>query len=509
MFFNNGYSPTASKRNVKAGHENVVECGVISQGKYRSLSQSSPFELYGISSTDPSIGSSESPAIIINEKVAINDSDPKASVKKEPGNENQLTSLIQIIGPFLVAGVGSMCTGILLDKVKTWQNFKSIESLISLVPTLLGLKGNLELTVIARLCTASNIGKLDEPKALLTVFRDNLLLTQFQATIVSCLASLLTLGIQIIKDSSKLNWVNATVVTSSAVVTAAVACLFLELFMIGVLAISRKLRINPDNVVAPLASSIGDISTLALFACISNLMFALKDHIYFLIATKCLLIIICPIWGYLGCQSSDVRVHLQQSWLPILLALCISVGAGYTLDKAAQSLVVAPAYIPVVSGICGNLIVILICRMTTVLWQESELGKDDGTISAMRSDNPFRCRGNTYKNLTGTFQLLLILPIVAHSIFLPVISSVVKGATLTVVYAVIFLSMTFVHALIMLFITRETVLQLWRRGIDPDIASIPILTAVADLTGGAFTCVIFATLYTLKDSSVLHKQEGL
>lgn len=501
MPVNNGYSPTASGVNVAVGCDAVIDCDSLNEGKYKSLGHTTPLEQIGCCPSGSS-GSSGSLISTMSDKVLGAGAGLKDSNKRLPGNEGWLITLIQVVGPFLVAGCGSMCTGILLDIVKDWDNFKMIESLMTLVPTLLGLKGNLEMTVTARLCTASNLGKLDDPKILLTFLRDDLLLTQFQATIVSLMASLLTLGIQAIKDPLSVTWTGSLVVISSSVVTAGFACLFLGLLMTGVVVVSRKFHINPDNVAAPLASSLGDISTLALFAYISLGIFALKEYIYVPVTFIVIFMLLCPVWGYLGCQSPDVRAHLQHGWLPILLAMCISLGAGYILDAATSDLAAAPAYVPVVSGVCGNLLVILICRMTTVLRQKSALGKDNGTVPAMRRDNPFRCGNSNFESLNATFQLLLILPIAAHLIFLPIISFVTQEVSITVVYLVTFLSFVFVHALIMLFLTREVVLQLWRWGIDPDVASIPILTAVADLTGGAFTCVIFIILYQLEDFSV-------
>ncbi|XP_003744794.2 solute carrier family 41 member 1 [Galendromus occidentalis] len=409
-------------------------------------------------------------------------------------------TLMQVLGPFLIAGLGSMGTGLLLDVVKDWHNFENIDSLITLVPTLLGLKGNLEMTVTARLCTASNLGILDDHSVLLRFLRDDLLLTQFQATIVSLLASVLTLLIQGIKDPEQITVANCIVVISSAVVTAAIACLFLGCLMTLVVYLSRKARINPDNVCAPLAASLGDISTLGIFAYTSFYLYLLKDHLYIPILLAIVFMCLCPMWGRLAWQSPEVRIHLQQGWLPILLAMCISLGAGYILDIASKNLEAAAAFVPVVSGICGNLLVILVCRMTTVLRRQVRLGEGRQLIADIRNDHPFSCRGKP-SALKSSFRVLAALPF-SHIIFSFTIAYLTKGVDATWVFMAVFLLFVFIHGLIMLLMTRETVLRLWQWGVDPDVASIPILTAVADLTGGAFTCIIFVVLYSLHDSSV-------
>lgn len=43
--------------------------------------------------------------------------------------------------------------GMVLDKVQHWMVFKEINELFILVPALLGLKGNLEMTLASRLST--------------------------------------------------------------------------------------------------------------------------------------------------------------------------------------------------------------------------------------------------------------------------------------------------------------------------------------------------------------------
>ncbi|WP_407809643.1 SLC41A family transporter, partial [Staphylococcus aureus] len=54
--------------------------------------------------------------------------------------------------------------GLILDKVQDWPVFKNVSELFILVPALLGLKGNLEMTLASRLSTQANLGNLDTVK---------------------------------------------------------------------------------------------------------------------------------------------------------------------------------------------------------------------------------------------------------------------------------------------------------------------------------------------------------
>ncbi len=72
---------------------------------------------------------------------------PKAST------ESFMSITLQILFPFTVAGLGMVGAGIVLDIVQHWKVFEEINELFILVPALLGLKGNLEMTLASRLST--------------------------------------------------------------------------------------------------------------------------------------------------------------------------------------------------------------------------------------------------------------------------------------------------------------------------------------------------------------------
>lgn len=57
---------------------------------------------------------------------------------------------LQILVPFLLAGFGTVSAGMVLDIVQHWEVFKNVTEVFILVPALLGLKGNLEMTLASQ-----------------------------------------------------------------------------------------------------------------------------------------------------------------------------------------------------------------------------------------------------------------------------------------------------------------------------------------------------------------------
>lgn len=96
-----------------------------------------------------------------------------------------LSTLLQVMCAFLIAGFGNVGAGLILDYVKEWPVFLHVNELFMLVPTLLGLKGNLEMTMASRLSTQANLGHMDNTHELIKMAKGNLALVQCQATVVS------------------------------------------------------------------------------------------------------------------------------------------------------------------------------------------------------------------------------------------------------------------------------------------------------------------------------------
>lgn len=197
------------------------------------------------------------------------DEDVLVEANRKLPKESSGVMALQILVPFLLAGFGTVSAGMVLDIVQHWEVFKKVTEVFILVPALLGLKGNLEMTLASRLSTAVNIGKMDSPIEKWNLIIGNLALKQVQATVVGFLAAVAAIILGWIPEG-KYYLDHSILLCSSSVATAFIASLLQGIIMVGVIVGSKKTGINPDNVATPIAASFGDLITLAILAWISQ-----------------------------------------------------------------------------------------------------------------------------------------------------------------------------------------------------------------------------------------------
>jgi len=100
-----------------------------------------------------------------------------------------------------------------------------------------------------------------------------------QATVVGFLAALFAVLMDWLPEGD-FNLGHALLLCAASLLTASVASLVLGIIMILVVMFSHKCNINPDNVATPIAASLGDLTTLALLAYFSNLLFSTIGNAY-------------------------------------------------------------------------------------------------------------------------------------------------------------------------------------------------------------------------------------
>merc|ERR1719481_2081493 len=383
-----------------------------------------------------------------------------------------------------------------------------------IVPPLLGLKGNLEMTLAARMSTAANLGHLDDRRVTISTILGNLVLVQCQGIVVGFLASLCGLAMGWI-PSGKAHYEQALMLCASSIVTASLASFVLALIMVIVIVAARKFRCNPDNIATPIAASLGDITTLGLLAWISNDLYfdflneGYKAHIiiggYFLLL---------PIFLAIAYNNEHVNEVLRVGWTPVLMAMVIASGGGFVLEMAVEHFKGVTLFAPVMNGSGGDLVGIQASRMTTYLNRatNSLLGtfpeNDDkvcqtpcatffGDISFCR-----KCGGGGHQPHGMPARVLLLLLFPGHILFVLIIFFVKLGTPPTFLFFLFYLIAAFLQVAILLYLAQFLVYWMWKRGTDPDNAAIPYLTAIGDLVGTSLLAGAFVLLEVMGDQSL-------
>ncbi|KAM7402710.1 hypothetical protein PAMP_017924 [Pampus punctatissimus] len=312
-------------------------------------------------------GQREEDALLENASQSNESDDTSTDQSPEPPAPLKETSFsigLQVVFPFLLAGFGTVAAGMVLDIVQHWTVFTEVSEVFILVPALLGLKGNLEMTLASRLSTA-----MDTAKDMWKMIMGNLALIQVQATVVGFLASIAAVIFGWIPEGH-FRLGHAVLLCASSVATAFIASLLLGLVMIGVIIASRKVGINPDNVATPIAASLGDLITLSLLAGISTGLYKELDYNDYANPLVCAVFVaLCPLWVLIARKIPSTREVLYSGWEPVIIAMAISSVGGLILDKTVTNPNFAgmAVFTPVINGVGGNLVAVQASRISTYL----------------------------------------------------------------------------------------------------------------------------------------------
>ncbi|KAB0364213.1 hypothetical protein FD754_008369 [Muntiacus muntjak] len=390
----------------------------------------------------------------------------------------------QVLVPVLLSGLGMVVAGLLMDRVQHWPVFTEMKDLLTLVPPLVGLKGNLEMTLASRLSTAANTGQIDDPREQYRVVSSNLALVQVQAAVVGLLAAVAALLLGLASGQG-LDVMEAQVLCVSSVLTASLAAC----------ALGPAFRSPPRPRVPrglELRSHLPDASGPSLLGPLRCQAQELQDSQY-LTPLLCVgFAALTPACVLVAKQNPPVVRILKFGWFPIVLAMLVSSLGGLILNKTLSrpQFRGMAVFAPIMCGVGGNLVAIQTSRVSTYL----HLWSTPGVLPLwMKKCWPNPCSTFCSSEINATSaRVLLLLVVPGHLAFFSVVSllesqSVPSDRTFVLLYLLAGL----VQVTVLLHLADVAVRLAWRRALDPDDHCIPYLTGLGDLLGTGLLALCF------------------
>ncbi|KAL3852103.1 hypothetical protein ACJMK2_015789 [Sinanodonta woodiana] len=413
--------------------------------------------------------------------------------------ETFFSILLQIFLPYIIAGFGTVGAGLVLDSVQHWPVYTAIPEIFIMVPSLLGLKGNLEMTLASRLSTQANLGHMDKKSEQWKMIVGNMALIQAQAIVVGFLASLVAMIMDWVPEG-KWDIQHGLLLCASSMSTASLASLILGSVMVTVVILSRKFNINPDNVATPIAASLGDLTTLTLLSGLASLFYkAIHDQLLWLSpAVIALFVLLAPFWVCIAVKNKYTNDVIYSGWSPVLYSMVISSIGGLILDFTVNRFSGIAVFQPVINGVGGNLVAVQASRISTSLHKVSRPGNLPEGAENGCPNCPSAFFGKSVNSRAARVLMVLIIP--GHLIFVYTIAYLKAGHTsITPMFALIYLTAAVLQVTLLLYIANWMVHFIWRCGDDPDNVAIPYLTALGDLLGTGFLAIAFELLYLIGD----------
>lgn len=386
--------------------------------------------------------------------------------------------VLEFVPGVLMATVGFTFSGLVLNLILTFPVFVNITELIIMIPTLLALKGNLDMTLASRLSTAAHTGIFDDTKSAFKLIALNLAVLQVQAIVVGVFTAVFS---QILASLSSQPFAvdHFIILIGASVGTASVSAATLSFITCLICMYSARYNFNPDNFATPIVSALGDVTSLLLMAAVASFLYALLQSgvgffVYIIILVFCLSV---PFWWKIGSQNDACKEVLKEGWVPLLLSMAIDSISGVVLQGAQANYQGLVVLVPNVNGTGGCLATVYASRLCSALHH----GKEEN-----------------HKRTIATL-IAVVIPLQAAYltlIKLAALDNTCVDAKFFFVYEVVVV----LQGLLLMVSAYCTVKVVWRFGKDPDNWATPILTALGDVYG---TCLLVGGYHILYQNQYL------
>jgi mgtE-like transporter len=165
--------------------------------------------------------------------------------------------LRQSLPLLILCGIGEIFAGGVLGGVA--EVLDLLPGLIVLIPAIMGLKGNIDITLGSRLGSAAHIGVISSNDIWNKETKENVYASLVLGVIMAVVAGIFAYITCILFG---LPCLEIYELVGIAVISGTLAGTILAFFTVGVIIIAFRRGYDPDNITAPLLATVGDIITI-------------------------------------------------------------------------------------------------------------------------------------------------------------------------------------------------------------------------------------------------------
>ena len=362
----------------------------------------------------------------------------------------------------ILASLGSLLGGVYLGTFS--EMLELLPGLIIMVPAAIGMRGNIFASLGSRMSTALHVGEISRLERS-PVITGNIAASVFLTLIVSFLLGILSRVTAFIFGFASIPLVDLVVIS---VIGGLVSSGFILVFTLLVSVQSFSRGWDPDNITAPLITSVGDLITLpCLFIAVKLLMW---KNIFF-----AGIVLTCILSGALFVRRKPVLTSkiVRDSFLILVMSALLSTGSGLLVNaKINQFLLMSGLLIlvpPFLEG-GGALGGILSSRLSTSI----HLGMIEPTLKprreALEDFSVVALLGVTLFPAIGFLAFLAsrFFDLAFPSLYLVAQACLYAGLLIAVVVS---------------FLSYYAAIISTRFGLDPDSVVIPMISGFMDFLG--------------------------
>jgi len=313
-------------------------------------------------------------------------------------------------------------------------------------------------------------------------------------------------------------------VLATGMLSASFSSAILGSFMCALVVLTRRLGLNPDNIASPLAASLGDLLTLTILGLSASGLVKFEGTVLATVLLACL-VGACLSFFVVSYRNAYVRELLTSGWVPLLIAMFISSGAGLVLDAFVQKYEGFALLVPISTGLPGAAAAIFASRISTAL--------HSGVISLGSSLTPsssFNSRIHI-KPPSPPSPLVRFVPrwlrrswndaastLPPHPIEGWLVPGTLFGIVLAIdvaflglvkgmeqirfgwTFAICYLFSKTLAVSFALLLSHVFCHYLWAKDYDPDIYCLPFVSSIVDVVGQALLVMAFALAQALGET---------